>query len=105
MQSVSDVTNLAGKTSLLDAIDLLSVTQQLVCNDSGLMHVGSALAVPTLGVFGSISPDFTPPLGEASEIVELQLECRPCFARECPLGHTKCLRDLEPELVLARLTS
>ena len=100
---VPEVTNLAGKTTLLDAIDLLSVAQQLVCNDSGLMHVGSALEVPTIGVFGSTSPNFTPPLGEACEVVELELECRPCFKRDCPLGHTNCLKDLEPERVIERI--
>lgn len=104
-QSVPSVTNLAGKTSLLDAIDLLSVAAQLVCNDSGLMHVGSALGVPTIGVFGSTSPNFTPPLGEHSEVVELELDCRPCFARVCPLGHTNCLHNLKPERVLERIAS
>ena len=102
-QQVPEVTNLAGKTTLLDAIDLLSVAQQLVCNDSGLMHVGSALEVPTIGVFGSTSPNFTPPLGEVSEVVELDLECRPCFKRDCPLGHTNCLNDLRPERVIERI--
>lgn len=99
------VTNLAGRTSLLDAVDLLSVATQIVCNDSGLMHVGSALQVPTLGIFGSTSPHFTPPLGRESNVVELEMDCRSCFQRECPLGHTRCLHDLAPELVLERIAS
>ncbi|MEM7077993.1 MAG: lipopolysaccharide heptosyltransferase II [Pseudomonadota bacterium] len=98
--------NLAGKTRLADAIDLISLARQAVCNDSGLMHVACALGVPTIGVFGSTSPDFTPPLGAHAEVVGLaNLQCRPCFQRECPLGHLDCLRKLEPEQVIARLQS
>ena len=92
--------NLAGRTKLVDALDLLSVCRQVVCNDSGLMHVACALGRPTVGVFGSTSPDFTPPLGEAAQVVQLDLDCRPCFQRTCPLGHLDCLRKLEPQLVL-----
>jgi heptosyltransferase-2 len=96
--------NLAGRTKLVDALDLLSVCRQVVCNDSGLMHVACALGRPTVGVFGSTSPDFTPPLGEAAQVVQLDLDCRPCFQRTCPLGHLDCLRKLEPQLVLDRLS-
>jgi len=95
--------NLAGRTKLLDAVDLLSVCDQVVCNDSGLMHIACALGRPTVGVFGSTSPGFTPPLGKDATVVELDLECRPCFQRTCPLGHLDCLRKLEPELVLDQL--
>lgn len=95
--------NLAGRTQLLDAIDLLSVCEQVVCNDSGLMHIACALGVPTVGVFGSTSPGFTPPLGDNAQTVQLELDCRPCFQRECPLGHLNCLRQLQPEQVLAKL--
>ncbi len=95
--------NLAGRTKLLDALDLLSVCRQVICNDSGLMHVACALGRPTVGVFGSTSPDFTPPLGKAAQVVQLDLDCRPCFQRTCPLGHLDCLRKLEPQRVLDRL--
>jgi heptosyltransferase-2 len=97
--------NLAGQTRLLDAIDLLSVCKQVICNDSGLMHVACALGRPTIGVFGSTSPGFTPPLGEHASVVALDLDCRPCFQRTCPLGHLHCLRQLQPQMVMERLSA
>jgi len=95
--------NLAGRTSLLDAVDLLSVADRVVCNDSGLMHIACALGRRTIGIFGSTSPQFTPPLGELAVVVEQALACRPCFQRECPLGHLDCLRTLAPQQVLAHM--
>lgn len=95
--------DLAGRTQLLDALDLISACQHVVCNDSGLMHVACALAVPTVGIFGSTSPDFTPPLGDQATVAQLEMDCRPCFQRECPLGHLNCLRQLQPDQVLAKL--
>lgn len=97
------VQSLAGHTSLLDAVDLLSGVDQVVCNDSGLMHIACALGRPTVGIFGSTSPQFTPPLGEAAVVVEQTLDCRPCFARRCPLGHLNCLNTLGPEQVLRQI--
>ena len=99
------VENLAGKTRLLDAVDLLSVAEHVVCNDSGLMHVACALGRSTIGIFGSTSPQFTPPLGPAAVVVERELACRPCFARECPLGHLNCLVQLSPDRVASHLTA
>lgn len=97
--------NLAGHTSLVDAIDLLSVAEQVICNDSGLMHVACALGKPTIGIFGSTSAEFTPPLGQLAQVVELQMICRPCFQRTCPLGHLNCLRQLSPQQVIARMVA
>ncbi|MEM9621834.1 MAG: lipopolysaccharide heptosyltransferase II [Pseudomonadota bacterium] len=97
------VVDLAGRTSLLDAIDLLSLADQAVCNDSGLMHIACALQVPTVGIFGSTSPAFTPPLGPLARVAEIELDCRPCFQRECPLGHLNCLHQLTPDDVAGRL--
>ena len=95
--------NLCGRTVLAEAIDLMSVSQSVVSNDSGLMHMGAALAVPVVGVYGSSDPTFTPPLGNNSAMVSLNLSCSPCFKRTCPLGHTDCLEKLEPERVLSAL--
>ena len=95
--------NLAGQTSLAQAVDLLSAAQAVVSNDSGLMHVAAALGVPVVGIYGSTTPAFTPPLGAASEILEEKLDCRPCFARECPLEHLNCLRRIRPGRVLGAL--
>ncbi len=90
---------LAGQTSLTEAIDLLAACQAVVSNDSGLMHISAAVGTPLVAVYGSTSPGYTPPLGEKVEVVHTDIDCRPCFKRECPLGHLKCLTELEPERV------
>ena len=95
--------DLTGRTTLLEAVDLLSAAARVVSNDSGLMHVAAALGVPVVGIYGSSSPVFTPPLAARAASVSLALRCSPCFARTCRYGHYDCLRKLAPELVLSAL--
>lgn len=103
--------NLAGKTSLPQALALIAASRATVSNDSGLMHVAAALGVPQVAVFGSSSPLHTPPLSDKAAVLWLKsdpayqppLDCAPCFERDCPLGHTRCLNDISAARVLQAL--
>ena len=107
--------NLAGKTTLAQAICAQAASKLIVTNDSGLMHVAAALGVPQVAIFGSSSPLHTPPLNDKAAVLWLKndpayqppLDCAPCFERVCPLGqsagHMRCLNDISPERVLATL--
>lgn len=92
--------NLCGRTTLEEVTDLLGCCRQAVTNDSGLMHVAAAVGTRVIALYGSSSPGFTPPLTSNRELHWLGIACSPCFRRDCPFGHRRCLRDITPAAVL-----
>lgn len=92
---------LAGRTSLTDAVDLLSLAQLVFSNDSGLMHIAAGLNVPLVAAYGSTDPGHTPPLSQNHRIAQISLDCSPCFKRSCPLEHHDCMRKLDVDQVLS----
>lgn len=101
------VVNLCGKTELVDAVDLLSCVEQVVTNDSGLMHVAAAVGIKLNVIYGSSTPAYTPPLtsGKKMNILYKALPCSPCFKRECPLGNTDCLTGISAKEVYDLMVS
>jgi heptosyltransferase-2 len=96
------IIDLAGKTQLAEAVDLLAAMELVVSNDSGLMHIAAAVDIPVVALYGSTSPGFTPPLAKAVEIIQNNIACSPCFQRECPKSegdHLRCLNELLPQTV------
>jgi len=97
--------DLAGKTKLGEAIDLMSLCHTVISNDSGLMHVAAALDKKLIAIYGSSDPKHTPPMHPEAVIEYLGLECSPCFKRVCPLGHLNCLRQIQPNNVISNLAA
>ncbi len=95
-------TDLTGRTTLDQAVALLSLATAAVANDSGLMHAAAALGVPLVALFGPSDAARTGPLGTALVLSEA-IACRPCLERICPLGHHRCLKDLAPGRVVEAL--
>lgn len=95
----SKLINLAGKTTLREAIYLISRCRLFISNDSGLMHVAGALNVPTIAVFGSTNPTTTSPVGRNSVIVRHDVPCSPCLKKTCPTDF-RCMRLVSVEDVL-----
>lgn len=101
VEAAPAVIDLCGKSQLVDAVDLLSIANVTVTNDSGLLHIGAAVGSTIVALYGSTPPWFAPPLTIRQKTHYLDLECSPCFKRECPLGHHDCMRNLAPSEVAA----
>lgn len=97
-----------GKTKLGDAIDLMSLCDTVISNDSGLMHVAAALDKKLIAIYGSSDPHHTPPMHPNAVIEYLALDCSPCFKRECPLKNDAdklgCLKQIKPLDVIQKIT-
>ena len=91
--------NLAGKTSLDEAVALIAHASAVVSNDSGLLHIASALNRPVVALYGPTDPDHAPPFSDIASALSLRLPCAPCRQRECPLGHGDCMGKLESTVV------
>jgi heptosyltransferase II len=90
------VEDLTGKTSLDELIRRLRTFRVLLTNDTGTMHLADGLGVPLVAIFGSTEPTLTGPRSPASIVLRHQVECSPCFLRECPLDF-RCMHAVEPE--------
>lgn len=89
---------LCGTITLESAIAIISTATSLASNDSGIMHIGAALGMSQIALFGSSDPKHTPPLSPFAKILYLGLDCSPCHQRKCPLGHLNCLRQITPDI-------
>jgi heptosyltransferase-2 len=87
---MTPVKNFAGETSLAEFIDLAAACRVYLTNDSGAMHIASALGVPTVAVFGATDDQATGPTGPLAKVVREPVECSPCLKRECPIDH-RCM--------------
>ena len=96
--NLSNVRNLAGETSLADAIALIAGAAVVVSNDSGLLHVASALNRPLVALYGPTDPLHAPPFSDVAQSLWLSLPCAPCRQRECPLGHHDCMEKMAPAM-------
>jgi heptosyltransferase-2 len=97
------VFNLAGATALTEAFALIAGADAVVSNDSGLLHVASALNRPVIALYGPTDPDHAPPFSDQARALSLRLACAPCRQRECPLGHQDCMVKLGPDMVWGEL--
>ena len=92
---------LTGKTTVAEAVAIISIADVLITNDTGPAHVGAATGTPTLVIFGPTNPLTTYPLSPAAEIIRQPPDCAPCMLRDCPIDH-RCMTAIAPEEVFDR---
>jgi lipopolysaccharide heptosyltransferase II len=100
--TVTRVIDLVGRTSLGALAGIVARCQAFVTNDSGAMHLASALQRPVVALFGPTDERATRPLGD-HEILTASVFCRPCMLRDCPIDH-RCMKRISPEMVFDAVT-
>jgi heptosyltransferase-2 len=103
LQPDARIVNLAGATRLDEAIALIARAAAVVANDSGLLHIASALNRPVVALYGPTDPDHAPPFSDVARSLSLRLECSPCRQRECPQGHHHCMEHMQAGMVWREL--
>ena len=93
--------NLCGRTTLEDSIDLLAQAEQVVSNDSGLMHIAAAVGCSVVGIFGATPPEYALPVSDLVRYSWANLLCSPCWQRTCCYGHYHCLTQIIPKKVIS----
>jgi heptosyltransferase-2 len=96
----SDLINFSGKTTVREAVYLISQCALFISNDSGLMHIAGALNIPTVAIFGSTNPVTTSPIGEKIIIVHKEVSCSPCLKKTCPTDF-RCMNLITVDDVLS----
>lgn len=99
-----EAVNLAGKLSLPEVGGYLAAMDLLIANDSGPVHMASAVETPSLVLFGPTDPARTGPYGNRHRVLRTDLPCQPCFSSACRLGDTRCMSAISPEQVLTAAT-
>jgi len=92
------VRNVAGVTTLSQAVALIARAKAVVSNDSGLLHIASALNRPIVAIYGPTDPQHAPPFSDIAKSIFLGVDCAPCRQRECPLGHHRCMKEITPAM-------
>lgn len=93
--------NLAGKTNLMELVALIARSEFFVCNDTGPMHIAAALNIPVFAIFGPANPTRTGPYGNGHTIIQEELDCSPCYAKNpCTKHNWRCMNDLTVSTVL-----
>jgi heptosyltransferase-2 len=96
--------NRIGQTTLDQLVVELRECEMLLTNDTGTMHLATLLGVPVVAIFGSTEPSLTGPLGSGHRVLRHQVECSPCFLRECPIDF-RCMKAVTVDEVVGAVLS
>lgn len=99
-----DITNLCGKSSISEAVDVIAASKCVITNDSGLMHVAAAVRTPIVGIYGPTSPEAYPPLSDSKVTCWKNTLCSPCYMNQCPYGHHACMTKITPQEIFEKLS-